>query len=66
MSEKKAVRVEVEWDDGTLERATGKDAAVIWDKIASAIVMDAIHGRPYNGPQLKPVDLTLEQHKEQV
>jgi len=55
VSDKKAVRVEVEWDDGTLERATGQDAAIIWDKVAAAIIMEAIHGRPYNGPILQRV-----------
>lgn len=41
MSDAKAIRVEVEYDDGVLERATGEEATEIW--------------RHYSGPKLKPV-----------
>ena len=52
---KKAVRIEAEFDDGELIRATGENAATLWDSIQGAFAMEHIHGRPYQGPQLETV-----------
>lgn len=51
----KAIRIEVEWDDGRLERAEGDDAAKIWDAINNGFMMQHIHGMPYSGPKMKVI-----------
>ena len=55
MSKRKAVRIEVEYDDGLLERAEGEDAAQIWKAIEAGFVFKHIHGMPYLGPQMKTI-----------
>lgn len=55
VSDKKIVRIEIEYDNGDVERATGDDAAEIWRSIESAFVMQHIHGMTYGGPKLIPV-----------
>lgn len=55
MSEEKAVRIEVEWDNGRIERAEGEDAAKIWDAIQGGFVMGHIHGMTYSGPKMKVI-----------
>ena len=55
MSDEKAVRIEVEWDNGRIERAEGDDAAKIWDAIQGGFVMNHIHGMDYKGPKMKIV-----------
>lgn len=57
MSERpKCVRIEMEYDDGSLYRATGEDAQKIKASIDSAFVMEAIHGAEYRGPQMQKVE----------
>lgn len=53
MNEPKVIRIEVEYEDGVIEQATGNVANEIWDRIQGMCVMEHIHGRPYSGPQLK-------------
>jgi len=38
MSTKKAVRIEVEYEDGEITQATGEDASIIWKSIESNFV----------------------------
>ena len=63
MADKKVIRIEIEYDDGSMERATGKDATKIWSAIESGFVMRHIHGMPYDGPQMKPVDRSAQSGK---
>jgi hypothetical protein len=53
---KKVVRVEIEYEDGSEERAIGDDAEKIWQAIESGFLMNHIHGVSYDGPHLKPVE----------
>lgn len=64
MSELKAIRIEVEYEGGYLERATGDDAAQIWKAIEGAFAMQHIHGMGYKGPRMKPVTAPLPKEKE--
>ena len=50
-----ASRIEVEWNDGRLERAEGDDAAEIWKAIEGGFVMNHIHGIDYSGPKMKVI-----------
>src|SRR5579864_9526164 len=56
MNEPKAIRIQVEYDDGHLERAEGEDAPKIWTALSSALAVAHVHGVPYVGPKLKEVD----------
>jgi hypothetical protein len=51
----RAVRIEVEYSDGVVERAVGDDAAEIWRAIQSSFTLQYIHGMTYNGPKLQRV-----------
>lgn len=51
----KCVRIEYEYEDGRVYRATGDDAEAICKHYRSCEVMDAIHGGHYSGPQLQLV-----------
>lgn len=55
MEERKIVRIEIEYEDGAIERATGDDANEIWRRIIGMIVFQHIHGMEYDGPKLQPV-----------
>ena len=52
---KKVVRIETEFDDGEIIRATGDKAETIWQAIQGRFLMEHIHGRPYQGPQMETV-----------
>lgn len=54
-TEKKVVRIELEYEDGELLRATGEDANIIWKAIQGGFVMQHIHGGSYTGPQMSKV-----------
>jgi hypothetical protein len=54
-NERKAVRIEYEYDDGTIERAVGDHAESIRKTIDGQFVFGHIHGARYLGPTLKPV-----------
>ena len=56
MKTKEIVRLEIEYSDGSIERAIGKDAAEIWKRIEGMIVLSSIHGMPYTGPKLQLVE----------
>jgi hypothetical protein len=56
MAKVDVVRIEIELADGSLERATGPDAAAIWDHILSLFVLDHVHGGRYDSPKMKPVE----------
>jgi hypothetical protein len=66
MSERTAIRIEVEYDDGYLERAIGDDAQTIMDAIASAMTMNYIHGSSYNGPTMKPVERAAHKQEKET
>lgn len=55
-TEKKCVRIELEYDNGEIWRATGEDAQKIRENLDSQTVMMWIHGMPYSGPTLKLVE----------
>jgi hypothetical protein len=55
MSDVKTVRIEVEYDDGMIERAEGDEAAEIWRAVNGSFTLQHIHGMPYRGPKLKVV-----------
>lgn len=63
MSERKVIRIEVEYDDGIVERAVGGDAEKIYSAINGAFFMRHIHGMPYKGPKMQPVERTSERKK---
>jgi hypothetical protein len=60
MSDQKIVRIEVHYEDGRKFYADGDEANQVWCALESSIVMEAIHGRPYTGPQLKEVEPAAE------
>jgi hypothetical protein len=51
--ELKAIRITVEYDNGSMREAVGKDAAAIMEHWNSCEVMSYIHGQEYKGPVLK-------------
>jgi hypothetical protein len=51
----KVVRVEVEYESGLIESATGDDADAIWVGMIDAIVFLANRGMVYRGPQMKVI-----------
>lgn len=55
MDERKVVRIEIEFEDGDIERATGEDATQIWKAIEQGFVFKHLHGLPYTGPKMQPV-----------
>jgi hypothetical protein len=55
MSEKRCVKIRIEFADGEMREATGKDAEAILDWWNNSVVMNQIHGARYNGPELKIV-----------
>ena len=55
MNDERAVRIEVEWDNGRIERAEGEDATTIWRAIQGGFAMNQLHGMPYNGPKMKVI-----------
>lgn len=55
-TEATVVRIEYEYSDGSIKRAVGKDAETIAKLIDGMCVIESIHGRPYNGPSLQPVE----------
>lgn len=59
MADVKCVRIEMEYDNGLIERAEGADASAIADSINGAFALRQIHGMPYDGPKLKPVDRSI-------
>jgi len=52
---KKAVSIEIRWDDGSLSRAEGKQAADIWDWFASGETTNIIHGAVYRGEKFTEI-----------
>lgn len=53
MSEKKCVRIEIEYDDGTVEYQQGDAANQIMKWYHSCEVMNWIHGAHYDGPKFE-------------
>ena len=51
----RAVRIEIEYESGRVERAEGEDADTILKYWDSSVVMNSIHGFQYQGPLLKEV-----------
>ena len=58
MSEPRCIRIEMEYDNGDVYRATGEDAVTIRKWMESDELMQHIHGEPYTGPQMKLVTRT--------
>lgn len=56
MEEKKVTRIEIEYEDGEIIRATGNEADEISKAWNAAMFMEHVHGRPYNGPVMKSVE----------
>ncbi len=50
---RKAVYIEIRFDDGWVDRAEGKDAEEIMNWYASCETMNCIHGAAYKGPHFK-------------
>lgn len=50
MNDKKAIRIEIEYDNGEVWRAEGKDAEQILNHWQGGEVMAHIHGARYSGP----------------
>jgi len=51
----KAVRIIIEYDDGVIREAVGKDATIILEHWQGCEVMASVHGQTYKGPFLKEV-----------
>ena len=52
---KKATRIEIRYDDGSMDLAEGSDAAQILDWYNAGQTMNLIHGAVYSGPQFKEI-----------
>ena len=50
---KKATRITVEYEDGSIQEAIGDDASKIMQHWISCEVICSVHGMEYNGPTLK-------------
>jgi hypothetical protein len=50
------IRIEMEFSDGELLRATGEDAEKIQNWINGATLMNHIHGIDYTGPKMEKVE----------
>ena len=55
MSEKQAIRIEIEYDNGEIWRAEGADAEKILAHWQGGEVMAHIHGAVYAGPSMVKV-----------
>ena len=49
--DKKCVRIEIEYNDGTVEYQNGPAADEVWSWLMGAQSMYCIHGAVYKGPQ---------------
>ena len=56
----KAVRITVEYDDGVIREAIGKDATAIMEHWVGCELMAFNHGQIYKGPCLKEVKKSKE------
>jgi hypothetical protein len=56
MPEPRVVRVEIEYDNGDVYRASKEDAAELWDTLMGGIALAGHHGTGYGGPQLEKVE----------
>jgi hypothetical protein len=65
MSDKTVIRIEIEYSDGTLERATGEDANKIWAAIEGGFALQHIHGMTYTGPKLIAVERPAAQRERE-
>ena len=52
---KKAVRIEIEYEDGEIRQAINDDAAAILAHWNECEIMEHVHGRPYNGPTMQVI-----------
>lgn len=50
-----AVRIVVEYADGSARGADGPDAAAIWRHILGLFRLASVHGMDYAGPMLRPI-----------
>lgn len=50
-----AVRITIEYADGSAEGADGPDAAAIWRHILGLFRLASVHGVDYTGPTLRPI-----------
>ena len=55
MNESKCIRIEMEYDDGRLERAKGKDAEILARNIAESFAQMGVYGTLFYNPQMKTV-----------
>lgn len=53
MSERKVVRIEIEYEDGEIRGASGEVATQIWKWISGLEIMNYIHGAEYRGPKME-------------
>lgn len=53
MTDKKAIKIVIEYDDGSSDYAEGEAAAKILDWYNAGQMMNLIHGAVYNGPQFE-------------
>ncbi len=51
----KAVRIEIEYEDGTIKRAIGDDADAICQWQIDAVMFQGNHGILYNGPVMQEI-----------
>ncbi len=47
---KKAISIEIKWDDGSMSIAEGEAATKIMEWYAACELMNCIHGASYKGP----------------
>jgi hypothetical protein len=50
--DRKCVRIEIEYEDGTVEYQTGDAAQEVWSWFMSGEQMNCIHGAQYHGTKL--------------
>jgi len=50
---KKAIRIEVEYDDGSRDFAEGEAAEAIWSWLMGCEQLNCVHGAFYSGPKFE-------------
>lgn len=63
MSQPKASKILIEYEDGTKKSAEGKEAAAIWEHFNALETFYWVHGFRYQGPCLQPVEEKKEDNK---
>lgn len=64
MSDVKATKITIEYEDGSIKEAVGEDAGKIMEHWVNCEVFWSIHGFEYKGPCLKEIKPKEEKKKK--